>query len=299
MNPSNDPYAYLGFTKNADASITRIPGHIPTTAASIDPANPVLTKDLPINPQTNTWARLYYPSAATKLPVIVYYHGGGFVLCSAASSMFHNFLSGITLSIPALVVSVDYRLAPEHRLPAAYNDCAEALRWVNASEDEWLTGRADMYIMGTSAGGNIAYHVGLKEAARMKIRGLILHHPFFGGVERSASEMRLVDDAVLPASVADLMWSLALPIGCDRDHEFCNPVEVEIVEKVKVLVTGCGGDPLIDRQKEVARMLAENGVDVIQEFSEGGCRGIELFDESKALVFYELLKNFLSTCIID
>ncbi|KAL1555041.1 putative carboxylesterase 120 [Salvia divinorum] len=299
MHPSTDPYTYLGFTRNADASITRIPDHIPTTASSNDPANPVLTKDAPINQETKTWARLYLPAAtqAAKLPIIVYYHGGGFVLCSAASSMFQKFLSGIALEIPAVIVSVDYRLAPEHRLPAAYDDCAEALRWVMASDDEWLTGHADMskcYIMGTSSGGNIVYYVWLREAARMKIEGLILHHPFFGGVERSASEMRLVDDAVLPACVADLMWSLALPLGFDRDHEFCNPVKADIVEKVKVLVTGCGGDPLIDRQIEVARMLAENGVNVIQEFSEGGFHGVELFDDSKALVFYELLKNFIS-----
>ncbi|CAL5404928.1 unnamed protein product [Camellia sinensis] len=165
----------------------------------------------------------------------------------------------------AVVALVEYRLAPEHRLPAAYDDTMDALYWFRASEDEWLREFADItncFLMGTSAGGNIVYHAGLRAAAEaddllpLKIRGLVLHHPGFGGSERTGSELRLVDDRILPEFVLDLGWKLSLPVGADRDHEYCNPAlgsEAGALEKMKllgwkVMVTGCDGDPMIDRR---------------------------------------------------
>ncbi|KAL7107221.1 hypothetical protein ACP275_06G040600 [Erythranthe tilingii] len=317
IDPNIDPYGYLGITQKSDGSITRRPEFLATCPADSDSKSPVLIKDIPINQQNNTWARLYLPAPesgaapATKLPLLVYYHGGGFILCSPASSMFHAFCSRLAAEIPALVVSVEYRLAPEHRLPAAYDDSTEALDWIRTAADEWLTDQADFsncFLMGTSAGGNIAYHVGLREVVTcvdqpnpLKIQGLILHQPFFGGVERTPSEIRLATDKVLPPLVADIMWDLALPVGVDRDHEYSNPiraVRLEVLEKVKdqglrLLVTGCDGDPLVDRQIELVKMLKDKGVDVVDKFSDGGFHGCEIFDDSKAIVLYAVLKKFV------
>lgn len=312
-DPNSDFFTRFGIIRNSENSLTRLPEFNITTPASSDPANPVLTKDITINQQNNTWARLYLPSpepAAAKLPLLVYYHGGGFVLGSAASSMFHKGCSEIAAAIPALMVSVEYRLAPEHRLPAAYDDGLEALHWVKTAGDEWLTKYADFsncFLMGSSAGGNIAYHVALRavecadELMPLKIRGVILHQPFFGGAERTPSEIRLAEDMVFPPAGADIMWDLGLPIGADRDHEFCNPiraVKLELLNKLKdqgwrFLVTGCDGDPLIDRQIELAKMLRENGIDVVEKFSVGGFHGYELFDESKAAILFGVLKNLV------
>lgn len=314
MSPIDDPLTALGFIRNADGSATRISDLFPVITASSDPTNPVLTKDVPINKKNQTWARLYLPAAAAvpaaKIPVIVYFHGSGFVVTSAASSIFQKFCSDVVLQTPAVMVSVEYRLAPEHRLPAAYDDCEEALHWLKSADDEWLAEHADLsktYIMGTSAGGNIAIHVGLRAAARVeelspvKIQGLILHHPFFGGAERTSSEVRLAGVEVLPPAMTDVMWGLALPVGVDRDHEYSNPmkeVKLELMKKMKeegwkVLVTGCHGDPLIDRQMEFSKKMEEIGVDVSKDIREGGFHGIELVDESKAGIFYEIVKNFV------
>ena len=63
-----------------------------------------------------------------------------------------------------VVASPSYRLAPEHRRPAAYHDRLDALRFIRMSDDEWIKSHADLsnaYLMGTSAGGNLAYNVGL------------------------------------------------------------------------------------------------------------------------------------------
>ncbi|CAL5407741.1 unnamed protein product [Camellia sinensis] len=83
--------------------------------------------------------------------------------------------------------------------------------------------------MGTSAGANIAYHAGLRatqfigDLQPLKIKGLILHHPFFGGSDRVGSELGLIKDPVLTIPGTDLRWELSLPVGADRDHEYCNP----------------------------------------------------------------------------
>lgn len=316
-NPTVDPYQYLKIVRNPDGTITRLV-KIPNTAATPDPYHrtPVLSKDIPLNQSNNTWLRIFLPrqaldnSSPNKLPLIVYYHGGGFIICSAANTFFHEFCEKIAIQIPAVVVSVEYRLAPEHRLPAAYDDAVEALHWIETTHDAWLREYADFgncFLMGTSAGGNIAYHAGLRAAATaqdvgpLKIQGLILHHPFFGGSERTGSELRLVNDPTLPLCGSDLMWELGLPNGVDRDHEYCNPMVdggSQLIERMRllgwrVLVTGCYGDPLIDRQMELARMMEGKSLKVVSQFSEGGRHGVDLFDPSRREALCVVLKKLV------
>lgn len=317
-NPNENPYAYLGLIKNPDASITRLPGP-PCTPASSDLNNPFhLTKDFDINQSKGNWARIFIPrkafdpSFSQKLPLIIYLHGGGFVVASVNSPMFDDFYRTIVAEIPAVVVSVEYRLAPEHRLPAAYDDCFEALHWIKDSKDEWLEKYADFskaFLMGTSAGANIAYCVGLRAAAcvddlmPLQIKGLILHHPFFGGTKRTESELRLANDMVIPLTVSDLMWDLCLPVGVDRDHEYCNPtmeIKSNQIDRVKalgwkILVTGWHGDPLIDRQIELCKKLEENGVSVKCKFDEGGFHGHELSDTHTAKELAVSIKEFVES----
>ncbi|XP_012829489.1 PREDICTED: carboxylesterase 1-like [Erythranthe guttata] len=65
-----------------------------------------------------------------KLPLVVYLHGGDFVLFSASTVIFHNFCNDIAEYFSAVVVSVEYRLAPENKLPAAFEDALDAIFWV-------------------------------------------------------------------------------------------------------------------------------------------------------------------------
>ncbi|CAI0421037.1 unnamed protein product [Linum tenue] len=208
---------------------------------------PVLSKDVPINQSKNTSIRLFLPKQAAinssppaKLPLLIYFHGGGFVLCNPALTVFHDYCSNAALQLPAVVASVGYRLAPEHRLPAAYDDGEEGLRWLasHAEEEPWLRDHADYgncFLMGNSAGGNIAYHVALRAAneivaGQLKIRGVVLHHAFFG--------WRLAVNPMLPLESADMAWEMCLLVGADRDHEYCNPMAgggSELLEKLRAV----------------------------------------------------------------
>ncbi|CAI0404066.1 unnamed protein product [Linum tenue] len=284
---------------------------------------PVLSKDVPINQSKNTSIRLFLPKQAAinsspppKLPLLIYFHGGGFVLCNPASTIFHDYCSNAALQLPAVVASVGYRLAPEHRLPAAYDDGEEGLRWLasHAEEEPWLRDHADYgncFLMGNSAGGNLAYHVALRAAngiaaGQLKIRGVILHHAFFGGVERTGSEERLAVNPMLPLESADMAWEMCLPVGADRDHEYCNPMAgggSELLEKLRavgcrVAVIAYEGDPLVDRSKEVVRMMEDKGIDVVAHFESGGSHGLEIMDAEKGKEFNGgVLKKFVQSCL--
>ncbi|KAF1879146.1 hypothetical protein Lal_00047818 [Lupinus albus] len=304
-----DPYKALNIILNPDGTLTRVKIP-PQNPPSSDPNLPVLSKDIPINRSKHTWSRIFLPHTQLhhKLPLIVFYHGGGFILYSASSTYFHDFCINLANSTKSIIVSVEYRLAPEHRLPAAYDDSVEALQWIKDSKDSWLTNHADYsrtYLMGESAGGNIAYNVALRAAAEidqikpLKIKGLILIQPFFGGKKRTGSELRLAEDGTLPLPVTDLMWNLSLPVGADRDHEYSN--EAVNGERCKVLgqgwrvgVFGCDGDPLVDRQIQLLNLLKANHVNVTGQFYPGGRHGIFIGDPSMSAQVFHFLNNLLS-----
>ncbi|KAF3433075.1 hypothetical protein FNV43_RR24177 [Rhamnella rubrinervis] len=295
---------------------------LPTSPPEPDPSTTtsmVLSKDIPVNSTNQTFVRLFLPrhvldsdspnTTNIKLPLIFYFHGGAFIHCSAASTFFHIFCSNMALQLQAIIVSVEYRLAPEHRLPLAYDDAVEALHWIKTTKEGWVGEFADFsncFLMGTSAGANIAYHAALRacEAAEdlgpLKIRGLLLHHPFIGGVERTGSELRMENDPMLPLYVCDEAWSFSLPVGADRDHEFCNPMVgggSDYFDRIRVMglrafVSACYGDPLIDRQMELVKMLEEKGVETVTYYCEGS-HGLEITDPSKAQDLFRVLKCFI------
>ncbi|XP_038695599.1 probable carboxylesterase 120 [Tripterygium wilfordii] len=322
----HDLYDNLDLTCNPDGSVTRKPSRRPLRSTSPDLSHPtpVLSKDVTINESNHTWARIFLPrhaleeessSSNAPLPLIVFYCGGGFVKLSAATTVCHDLCFNISSQLSAVVVSLNYRLAPEHRLPAAYDDAVELLYWISNTNDEWLSQHADftkVFIMGSSSGGNMAYHVGLRVAAAgvdqfkpLKINGLILHYPFFGGAKRSESELRLMNCHVLPPRVSDLLWELSLPIGADRDHEYCNPTVGDgpkLLEKIKslgwkVLLSTCDGDVAFDRQIEIANMMEEKGIKVERRIVMGDYHGDEALDLPKQQKFIIALKDFIFSSI--
>ncbi|XP_042510077.1 probable carboxylesterase 8 [Macadamia integrifolia] len=314
-----DPYEYLSLVRNPDGTITRnSPApEVPPNSDGVDAD--VFTKDVPLNEANATSVRIYRPRSATKgskLPVIIFYHGGGFILFRAASLPFNDLCVRMARELPAIIVSVDYRLAPEHRLPAAYEDGVEAVQWIkNQASDEsngepWLRDYVDFskcFIMGSSAGGNMVYYValrlsslGLEQLQPVKISGLILNQPYFGAVQRTASELRLLKDNIEPLPLTDLMWELSLPIGTDRDHEYCNPSlkglsesEIEALNSQGCLVCIGGEDTLLDWQKEFLKMLEKSGVKFVEFYDEKAYHAIELSEPEKGQGLFKAIREFI------
>ncbi|KAK7391103.1 hypothetical protein VNO78_19467 [Psophocarpus tetragonolobus] len=316
-NSAMDPYKALNIILNPNGTLTRL-SIPPQSPPSPDPSLPtlVLSKDVSVNKSKQTWARIYLPRKAldyppnSKLPLIVFYHGGGFIFYSAASTYFHDFCVSLANNTQSVVVSLEYRLAPEHRLPAAYQDSLEVLHWIKNSNDPWLR-HADYsrcYLMGESAGGNIAYIAGLRAAAEvnqikpLQIKALILIQPFFGGTKRTPSEIRLAEDHTIPLPITDLMWNLSLPVGVDRDYKYSNPTikgGAKILNRIKLLgwrvaVFGCEGDPLVDRERDLVKLLHYKGVHVVRQFYQGFRHGIFVGDPTMSIKVFNLVKTLHS-----
>ncbi|KAM1106286.1 hypothetical protein ACFX13_003224 [Malus domestica] len=175
-----------------------------TVPPSTHPQTGVQSKDVVISQEPPVSARLYLPTkatATTKLSLLVYFHGGGFCIEGSSSPTYHNYLNSLVSGANVVAVSVNYRLAPEHPLPAAYDDSWAAVKWVashfdgNGSED-WLNLHADfhrVFFAGDSAGANIAHQMGLRVGSEgmvggAKLIGVVLIYPYFWGTEPVGAE---------------------------------------------------------------------------------------------------------------
>ncbi|XP_059639371.1 probable carboxylesterase 18 [Cornus florida] len=271
----------------SNATINRRLGNLldRKSPSSNKPVNSVTSSDVTVDHFRNLWFRLYVPSAAadSKLPLIVYFHGGGFALCGADSTPYDDFCRGLASETLAVVASVNYRLSPEYRFPAQYVDGFDALKFMDSTKDDtFLSSNADLsrcFIAGDSAGGNIAHHVTVRAAEngfeKLKIIGMVLMQPFFGGEERTESELRLARAPMLNLDLTDWMWKAFLPEGSDRDHEAAN-------------VFGGGGSRSTDIAglKFPATVMFVGGFDLLQDRQRRYYEGLKKCGKEVKLVEY-------------
>jgi acetyl esterase/lipase len=202
-----------------------------------DPANGVASKDIVLDPAANITARLYLPDAAAepgpgkKFPVVVFFHGGAFFIESTASPIYHRYAASLAAAAPAVVVSVEYRLAPEHPLPAAYDDAFAALKAVVAAcrpdgAEPWLAAHGDasrLCLVGDSAGANMAHNTAIRlrkepvDGYGGRVSGVALLHSYFWGTQRMGCE-----PLYFPFDM-DRVWDVACGGRFGRDHPYINP----------------------------------------------------------------------------
>ncbi|CAN6202608.1 unnamed protein product [Urochloa humidicola] len=220
------------------------------------------------------------------LPVVVYFHGGGFALLSAASAPYE-----LCHELRAVVVSVNYRLTPEHSHPAAYDDGVDVLRHLACTGLPGDLSRC--FLVGDSAGGNLAHHVAQRwtwmadpSAAAIRIAGIVLLQPYFGGEERTPAELRMEGVApVVNMRRSDWSWKAFLPEAAGRNHPAAHVTgeagpEPELAEGFPPAMVVVGGlDPLQDWQRRYAGMLRRKGKAVqVVEFPEA-IHGFYIFPE--------------------
>lgn len=125
---------------------------------STAPDPSVTTKDLPYGSDPKQFARIYKPAGAPSggkaMPVIVYYHGGGWVIADVDT--YDAAPRAMAKALSAIVVSVEYRHAPEFKFPAQHDDAAAAYRWTLQNAASWGGDPARIATVGESAGGNLA-----------------------------------------------------------------------------------------------------------------------------------------------
>ncbi|XP_037486590.1 probable carboxylesterase 12 [Triticum dicoccoides] len=243
MDPSSEiVYDMPGFIRiHKSGRVERLQGTetVPPSPSG-DPANGVASKDVVLDPAANVSARLYLPAAAAaepgkKFPVVVYFHGGAFVVHTSASPIYHKYAASLAAAAPAVVVSVDYRLAPEHPLPAAYDDAFAALQAIVAAcrpdgAEPWLAAHGDasrVVLAGDSAGANMAHNTAIRlrkegiEGYGDKVSGVALLHSYFWGTEPVGGESP--DAAFFYPGDVERVWDVACGDKFGRDHPYINP----------------------------------------------------------------------------
>ncbi|XP_042518735.1 probable carboxylesterase 15 [Macadamia integrifolia] len=281
----------------------------------------VLWNDVLFDPVHNLHLRLYKPSSSStnsKLPIYYFIHGGGFCLGSCTWPNFHNYCLRLSSELQALIISPDYRLAPENRLPAAIEDGFSTVKWlqtqaVSDNPDSWLTAQGvdfrRVFISGDSAGGNIAHHLAVRLSAGslamepVQIRGYILTNPFFGGAVRTRSEAEGPAESFLNLENIDMYWRLSLPVGETADHPLVNPFgpaspSLESVALDPILVVVGDKDLLRDRIEDYVRRLKEWGKDIQFVEFEGEQHSFITLNQQPAVAnkSMQIIKDFIAKC---
>lgn len=290
---------------------------VPTSIDNDGKSSSISTKDVLIVPETGVSARIFIPNTIKphqKLPLLVYFHGGAFLFGSPFCPTYHNYLVSLVSEANVVAVSVDYRLAPEHHVPIAFDDSWAALEWVAShcnnngdggdSGEAWLRDHVDfgrVFLAGDSAGGNISHNMAVRAGVEglpdgVKIEGVCLIQPYFG---RKIEETKGEDDDM--QKVQDKYWAFVCPTTAASDDPRLYPAKDPNLWRMgcsRILVCLAEKDVLRERGFIYYEMLKNSRWGGVVEMVEtaGEAHVFHLFNPScdKAVALLKRVASFIN-----
>ncbi|MGM9950322.1 MAG: alpha/beta hydrolase [Lysinibacillus sp.] len=240
---------------------------IPEAVASVEERRiPGPAGDIPV--------RIYTPEGQGPFPAIIYYHGGGWVIGNLdVVDVPCRLLANRT---GCVVISVDYRLAPEHPFPAPAEDAYAAVEWVANHGETIFVDTSKLVVSGDSAGGNLAAVVCLmaKDKGGPEISYQILFYPV---TEHSYNTKSYQDNAqgyFLTKDSMEWFWNHYLQEEENGEHPYASPLRAEDVSGLPpALVITAEYDPLRDEGEAYAKKLLDAGVGITLKRYEGMIHG--------------------------
>jgi acetyl esterase len=214
---------------------------------------------IPVDGRTMA-ARLYIPANASVIsPGVIFFHGGGFVFGDldshdgACRRLCHS--SGVR------ILAVDYRLAPEHRMPAAHDDAEAAVRWVFAHTQQLGFDRERIGLCGDSAGGQLAASTAfvLRSDPLCRIKSLLLIYPVMMFSGTTPSRQKFSAGPILDAALIEFFGETYLGSAAHDDVRL-NLLTADLAGMPPTTMVIAGLDPLQDEGRSFARGLSESGV---------------------------------------
>ncbi|MCS5721489.1 alpha/beta hydrolase [Herbiconiux sp. CPCC 203407] len=200
--------------------------------------------------------RVYQPTDADGDDVVVYIHGGGWVLGGLDSA--DPAAAELAMTMGVRVISVGYRLAPEHPYPAAYDDALAVTRSVAATNPRWLG------VAGDSAGGNLAAAIGRTAPdEHVRVDAQLLFYPALDPTMRAASHTDFADGFLLTREAMAFYWA-AYKGDAESTSESFTPYDAaSLIGSPPTVITTAGYDPLRDEGEQFAARLLDSGIQTI------------------------------------
>jgi acetyl esterase len=214
--------------------------------------------------------RVYRPGDGPR-PLVVFFHGGGFVVCTLET---HDpYCRALATEAGVMVVSVDYRLAPEHKFPAGLEDCLAATEWVLAHAGELGADGSRVFVAGDSAGGTMAAVVTLllRDKGVMGLAGQILLYPVTAYYDPpSASYLEMAEGYGLTRKGMMWFWDHYLNNKSEAlDYRVAPLLASSLAGLPRAFVVTAEYDVLRDEGQAYAKRLEEAGVEVTHVFVPG------------------------------
>lgn len=240
-----------------------------------EPPAPAEVRDFSIpGPAGKIPVRLYRASDRGDLPILVFYHGGGFTIGSLESH--DTVCRHLCAGADCIVVAVDYRLGPEHRFPAAPDDCYAALRWISANARHLGGDPQRIAVGGDSAGGNLSAVTSLtaRENRGPQIVFQLLIYPGVDMTESLPSHVNCGEGFLLTSRLIGWFHSHYMAEGMDRTQWKASPLfAANHANLPPAHVITAGFDPLQDEGMAYARKLESAGVPVTHTHYAGMMHG--------------------------
>lgn len=234
----------------------RDPATLAAVRAVEDSTIPGPAGDIPI--------RIYRPDVDGPVPTMAFFHGGGFVIGDIETHDDQARL--ICRDVGIVVVSVDYRLAPEHQFPAGYEDCLAATRWVADNIDSLGGDPAKIVVGGDSAGGNFAAAVALAtRESGPKLAAQFLIYPGVDFVEEADYPSRVDNAEGYYLTAEEMEWFSGhyLAPEADLKDPRASPIHApDLAGAPPAVISTAEFDPLRDEGEAYAKALADAGVEV-------------------------------------
>jgi acetyl esterase/lipase len=226
--------------------------------------------------------RIYTPEGQPPMGILVYYHGGGWVLGDLESH--DGVCRALSNGAGCVVVAVDYRLAPEHPFPAAPDDCYAATKWVADNAQSLGGDPSRIAIGGDSAGGNIAAAVAMmaRDRSGPAICFQLLFYPVTDAALDTPSQKEFAGDGfVLSRADMEWFWNHYLEPGTDKQNPYASPFRAKDLSKLPpALVMTASHDPLRDEGERFAERLMTAGTKVTCTRYDGVTHGFISFADA-------------------
>lgn len=286
---SKDTVQNIESVRKAAGSLKLYAGQTPQVASVKDFAIKAEGHEIPV--------RLYHPDPSQPLPIMLYVHGGGYV--SGTLDSFDVPCRHLSLRTQHVVISIDYRLAPEHRYPAGLEDVCSVAQWVYANAKALKASAKDIVICGDSAGANLATLATYRSLKQdWQIAQQILMYPSLDLTHSTESMEQFGQGYMLTAEKSRWYTSQYLPDGVEAKDPSVSPLFMDDLSQMpRTFIITAGYDPLRDEGLLYAEKLMQQSVATHHYHFDNLIHGFINFgklipDEMEML--YQRIHNFLA-----